>query len=77
MAAPAIENKINGFELPKIIGIGPMSNTPPVSICPSEPPRNDEKIEPITISAIPIKTTKNPNSTNLSKVMIQSYLNSS
>lgn len=75
--APTIENNISGFEFPKIIGIGPIIITPPVSRLPSELPRKEEKIVPTKISIMPIKTIKNPNNTNPSKSMIQSYLNSS
>lgn len=75
--APTIDMVIRGFEFPKIIGIGPINNTPPVSILPSEVPLNEEKRVPIKISRMPIITIRNPNTTNLSKIIIQSYLNSS
>mgnify|MGYP007030124547 CR=1 FL=1 len=75
--APPIDRIIRGFEFPKIIGIGPINNTPPVSIFLSEVPLNEEKTVPIKISSMPIITTMNPSTTNLSKIIIQSYLNSS
>lgn len=75
--APPIDSIIRGFEFPKIIGIGPINNIPPVSMLLSEVPLNVEKTVAIKISSTPIITISNPITTNLSKTIIQSYLNSS
>jgi len=77
MMAPVIDIIIRGLELPNIIGIGPIIMTPPVSICPSCPPLREDRKAAEKIIMIPNIIKINPIAINLSKDMIQNYLNSS
>ena len=77
MTAPRIDISTRGLEFPNIIGIGPIMNTPPVSILTSEPSLKVDKNVPEIIRTMPNKMAMNPIAINRSKYMIQSYLNSS